>query len=123
MAEKELKIKVTTETDVKDVEDLEELLEKLQDTNVTVSVDTESTELEDVESRIEELEQKYSEMTTRVTELEDTVKQLGIKLSTEYESYVDKSFSDVDKIDELIGFIENGQATTVGEVIQAYKAK
>ena len=83
--------------------------------------------VEEIESRelprIEELEQKYSEMTTRVTELEDTVKQLGIKLSTEYESYVDKSFSDVDKIDELIGFIENGQATTVGEAIQAYKAK
>ena len=73
--------------------------------------------------RIEELEAKYNEIVARHAELEDTVKQLGIKLSTEYESYVDKSFSDVAKIDELIAFMENGQATTVAEAIQAYKAK
>ena len=73
--------------------------------------------------RIEELEAKYNEIATRHAELEDTVKQLGIKLSTEYESYVDKSFSDTAKIDELIAFIENGQASTVAEAIQAYKAK
>ena len=73
--------------------------------------------------RIEELEEKYKEIVARHAELEDTVKQLGIKLSTEYESYVDKSFSDTAKIDELIAFIENGQATTVAEAIQAYKAK
>ncbi len=73
--------------------------------------------------RIEELEQKYNEIVARHAELEDTVKQLGIKLSTEYESYVDKSFSDAAKIDELISFMENGQAATVGEAIQAYKTK
>ena len=73
--------------------------------------------------RIEELELKVKEIAARHAELEDTVKQLGIKLSTEYESYVDKSFSDVSKIDELIAFMENGQATTVAEAIQAYKAK
>ena len=56
--QKRIKIKVSTETDVNDVEDLKELLENIQDTNINVSVDTESTEVGGCESRIEELEQK-----------------------------------------------------------------
>ncbi len=88
---------------------------------------TKAAIVEEIENRelprIEELEQKYNEIAARHAELEDTVKQLGIKLSTEYESYVDKSFSDVAKIDELIAFMENGQAATIGDAIQAYKTK
>ena len=73
--------------------------------------------------RIQEIERNYKDMITKHNELEDTVKQLGIKLSTEYESYVDKSFSNVNKIDELIEIMETGKASTIAEAIQVYKTK
>ena len=71
--------------------------------------------------RIQEIENNYKDMMTKHNELEDTVKQLGIKLSTEYESYLDKSFSNVNKIDELIEIMETGKATTIADAIQIYK--
>lgn len=71
--------------------------------------------------RIHEIENKYNEIASKHGELEDTVKQLGIKLSTEYESYLDKSFTDIAKIDELISIMETGGAATIGEAIQVYK--
>lgn len=73
--------------------------------------------------RIQEIENKYNEISVRHTELEDSVKQLGIKLSTEYESYLDKSFTDVARIDELISIMETGGAATIGDAIQVYKTR
>ena len=81
--------------------------------------------MEEIENRelprIQEIENNYKDMMTKHNELEDTVKQLGIKLSTEYESYLDKSFSNVNKIDELIEIMETGKATTIADAIQIYK--
>lgn len=73
--------------------------------------------------RIQEIENKYKEIAAKHAELEDTVKQTGIKLSTEYESYLDKTFTDVSRIDELISIMETGGAATIGEAIQIYKSK
>ena len=73
--------------------------------------------------RIEALEKKFNEISSRLTDTEDTVKQLGIKISTEYEGYLDKTFSNIDKIDELIAIMESGSASTIGEAIQVYKNK
>lgn len=73
--------------------------------------------------RIYALEKKFNEISSRLTETEDTVKQLGIKLSTDYESYFDKAFSDITKIDELMTIMETGGASTIGEAIQVYKNK
>ncbi|MGN0374051.1 MAG: hypothetical protein ACI4EN_01005 [Butyrivibrio sp.] len=88
-------------------------------TSAAITQEIESREM----PRIRELEQSYSEMAARHAELEDTVKQMGIKLSTEYESYLDKTFSDTDKIDELISIMETGSAATIGDAIQVYKNK
>ncbi len=71
--------------------------------------------------RIQEIENKYNELSARHAELEDTVKQLGIKISTEYESYLDKNYTDTAKIDELISIMETGGANTIGDAIQVYK--
>ena len=73
--------------------------------------------------RIEALEKKFKEVSCKLTDTEDTVKQLGIKISTEYESYLDKSFSNVEKIDELMAIMENRGVATIGEAIQIYKNK
>lgn len=58
MVEKEVKVKVTTESDVKDVEDLESKLEELQSKKLQLQIESDTAELEDVTNRIEELEQK-----------------------------------------------------------------
>lgn len=83
--------------------------------------------IQEIESRelprIQEIERKYNEISVKHTELEDTVKQMGIKLSTEYESYLDKSFTDIAKIDELISIMETGTAATIGDAIQVYKTR
>lgn len=73
--------------------------------------------------RIEIIEKNLKEVTVGHAETEDTVKQLGLKISTEYESYLDKTFSDIAKINELISIMEAGNAATIGEAIQVYKSK
>ena len=62
MAEKEVKVKVTTEVDDGNVRDLEDLLTNLKDKEITIRPEIESMELEEVEARIEELEQKRADI-------------------------------------------------------------
>ena len=62
MAEKELKVKVTAETDIKDIEDLESKLRELKDAKLQLQIESDTAELEEVETRIEELEQKRADI-------------------------------------------------------------
>lgn len=109
MAEKELKIKVTTETDVKDVDDLEEALQRLQDTNVTVSVDAESTELEEVESRIEELEQKRADIYMGVddSDLEEVEAELEELEARQIDLTVNVDDSGLDEVSSKMDDVES----------------
>lgn len=62
MAEKEVKIKVSTETDTRDVEDLEDKLQELQDTKLQMQLEADTQELDDVNSQIEETQSKLDEL-------------------------------------------------------------
>ena len=62
MAEKEVKIKVTTETDTQDVEDLESKLQELKDTKLQMQIESDTAELEEVNSQIEETQNKLDEL-------------------------------------------------------------
>ena len=62
MAEKEVKIKVATETDVKDVDDLKDTLEELKNTKLQLQIDADTAELESVKTEIEETENRLSEL-------------------------------------------------------------
>lgn len=67
MAEKEVKIKVTTETDVKDVDDLKDTLEELKNTKLQLQIDADTAELESVKTEIEETENRLSELKGEVS--------------------------------------------------------
>ena len=62
MAEKEVKIKVSTETDTRDVEDLEDKLQELKDTKLQMQLEADTQELDDVNSQIEETQSKLDEL-------------------------------------------------------------
>ena len=62
MAGTEIKVQVTTETDIKDVEDLESRLQELQDTKLQLQIESDTAELEEVESQIEETQAKLEEL-------------------------------------------------------------
>ena len=67
MAEKEVKIKVATETDIKDVDDLKNTLEELKNTKLQLQIDADTAELESVKTEIEETENRLSELKGEVS--------------------------------------------------------
>ena len=73
--------------------------------------------------RINELEASYSEMTKHHASLEDSVKTLGLKISTEYEAFLGKDFTDTAKLDELISIMESGRASTVSEAVSVFRTR
>lgn len=73
--------------------------------------------------RIDELEVNYNEMVSHHASLEDSVKTLGLKISTEYEAFLGKEFTDTAKIDELISLMETGRASTVSDAVASYRER
>lgn len=67
MAEKEVKIKVATETDIKDVDDLKNTLEELKNTKLQLQIDADTAELESVKTEIAETENRLSELKGEVS--------------------------------------------------------
>lgn len=90
-----------------------------QSASVDIGAEIERREM----PRINELENNYSAMVSRHGELSDSVKQLGLRLSTDYEAYLGKEYTDVDKIDELISIMETGRAATVSEAVNICNMK
>lgn len=87
--------------------------------SVDIGAEIESREL----PRINELESSYSETAARLAKLEEDIKQLGLKISTDYEAYLGKDYTDTAKIDELISIMETGKASTVSEAVNIYNTK
>ena len=73
--------------------------------------------------RINEAEGKLQEIVTQREAMEEIVKETTLKITSDYEAYIGKSFSSVEKIDSLIKLIESGQATTISQAIDIYKAE
>ncbi len=73
--------------------------------------------------RINELEAGYNETVKHRESLDASVKNLGLKISTEYEAFLGKDFTDTAKLDELISIMETGRAATVSEAISVFRAK
>ncbi|MCM1307457.1 MAG: hypothetical protein NC223_02540 [Butyrivibrio sp.] len=81
----------------------------------------------EIESRelpgINELEASYNEMSKHRASLEESVKTLGLKISTEYEAFLGKDFTDIAKLDELIAIMETGRAATVSEAVSVFRTR
>lgn len=73
--------------------------------------------------RINELESSYNEMAKHRATLEESVKTLGLKISTEYEAFLGKDFTDTAKLDELISIMETGKAATVSEAVSVFRTR
>ena len=109
MADKELRVKVTTEADISGLEDIEQAISNLEDKTITVRPEIESMELEEVENRIEELEDKRAEIYMGVddTPLEEVEAELEELEARQIELTIEADSSSVDdasgKIEELDG--------------------
>lgn len=73
--------------------------------------------------KIEEIEAELREVSAKKAELEEVVRQKGLRLSTDYEAYLGKDYSDIKKLNGLFEIMETGQAATIGEAINIDKAR
>ena len=108
-AEKEIKVKVTTEADTSSLEDIEKAMSDLEDKTITIRPEIESMELEEVENRIEELEQKRAEIYMGVddTPLEEVEAELEELEARRIELTVDVDSSGVDEAASGLDDVEN----------------
>ena len=111
MAEKEVKIKVTTETDVKDIEDLESKLEELKSEKLELQIAADTAELDSVNSQIEETQEKLAELKadptvddSEIQSLEEELAELearriDLEISVN-SSELDQAVSSMDQLDD-----------------------
>lgn len=99
MAEREVKVRVSTEADTSGLEDIENALNNLDDKTITIRPEIESMELDEVENRIEELEQKRAEIYMGVddTPLEEVESELAELEARQIELTVNVDSSGVDE--------------------------
>ena len=71
--------------------------------------------------RINEIEKAYKEACAKHTEFDNRAKEMGIHISSDYEAYLGKEYTNVEKIDELISIMEAGNAATVSEAVNTHK--
>ena len=111
MAEKEVKIKVTTETDTKDIEDLESKLEELKSEKLELQIAADTAELDSVNSQIEETQEKLAELKadptvddSEIQSLEEELAELearriDLEISVN-SSELDQAVSSMDQLDD-----------------------
>ena len=46
-----------------------------------------------------------------------------LKITSEYEAYIGKEFTNIDKLNELVKIMEGGQAKTISQAIDIYKSQ
>lgn len=87
--------------------------------SVEIRNEIESREL----PRINEIEKNYNQAVASHSQLAEKSKEMGLKISTEYEAYLGKEFTSVEKLDALIAIMETGSVTTVSDAINSYRAQ
>ena len=109
MPQKEVKVKVATETELSDVEALEVTIGKLKKQRIQIAIDMASQKLEETRSKIEKLKQEKANLEVgvddaKIYELDSKIRQLEaneIDLKIELESSkVELAKSEVDKLDD-----------------------
>lgn len=91
------------------------------DDNVSANV---AAEIENREMpRINEISDNYKAMAAKHAELDETIRQLRLKISADYEAYLGEGFTDTAKLDELISIMESGSAATVSEAINQLRTR
>ena len=108
MAEKEVRVKVSTEADTSGLEDIENALNNLEDKTITIRPEIQSMELEEVENRIEELEDKRADIYLGIddTPLEEVEAELEELEARQLELTVDADSSGVDNVTSSVEDLE-----------------
>lgn len=111
MAEKEVKLKVTTETDISDIEDLQSKLEELKSAKLQLQLQADMKELEEVNGQIEETKSKLDDLKAKVDVDNSKIEEL----ESELEELEDKRLeldveSDSSELEELDSQIEETQS-------------
>ena len=73
--------------------------------------------------RINDLENNLNEAIKDKETMEAVVKETTLKITSEYEAYIGKEFTNIDKLNELVKIMEGGQAKTISQAIDIYKSQ
>lgn len=121
MVEKEVKVKISTEVDKAAVEDLEDTLKEMQDNKVTVPVEVNSEELEELNGQIDDTKSQLDDLKAKVdvdkSEIDSLESELADLEATQLELTVDADLSSVDdvksSVEDLETEIENVNNTPI----------
>lgn len=120
MAEKEVKVKVSADVDKSDVEDLEQTLQRIQDNKITVPVNANAEELEEVTSNIEEVKSELSELQAKVevdnSEIESLESELVELEAQRLELDVETDTEELEELDSRIGDIQESLSSLQASV-------
>lgn len=75
------------------------------------------------QAELDSLRKKYEETCADQKKAEEKVKEYTLLLSRQYEAYLGKEMMTVEKLDRLIGRIEKGEASNIGEALALEKNK
>ena len=111
MVEKEVTLKILADVDDSQVEDLENVLQQIVNGKITVPVEADTSELEQVESDIEDVKSRLSELQAKVevdsSEIESLESELTDLEAQKLELDVETDTSELELLDSQIADIEN----------------
>ena len=118
MAEKEVIIKVKTQTDTTQVEDLKTILEQISDNDVALNVQTDTSEVEELEDEIEDIENTSIDIDVDDSELDeglDKVEELDSSINNIPQVDIETDSTSIDNAttsaDELAGSLDEAGAS------------
>ena len=111
MVEKEITLKILADVDDSQVEDLENVLQQIVDGKITVPVEADTSELEEVTSNIEDVKSELSELQAKVevdsSEIESLESELTELEAQRLELDVETDTAELEELSSQIGDIEN----------------
>lgn len=118
MAEKEVIIKVKTQTDTAEVEDLKTILEQISDNDVALNVQTDTSDVEELEDEIEDIENTSIDIDVDDSELDeglDKVEELDSSINNIPQVDIETDSTSIDNAttsaDELAGSLDEAGAS------------
>ena len=108
MAEKEVKIKVVTETETSEVQDLAEYIQELQDTQINIDATTDSADIETLQNELSEATNEVESLETELANIELGTVDADF---TEVSSQLEEASNRVDELQNSINNIESSNVT------------
>lgn len=120
MVEKEVTLKILADVDDSQVEDLENVLQQIVDGKITVPVEADTSELEEVTSNIEDVKSELSELQAKVevdsSEIESLESELTELEAQRLELDVETDTEELELLDSQIADIENSLSSLQASV-------